>query len=600
MKRFALYMTASALLFAGACEKVEDVTPAASEATTDARLTVLTDAAINGTTISSESTVAGLISDATTGKGIAGVPVSDGYTFTVTDANGVYQMQRNSLTRKVYYTTPASYKVSMDDATHNPAFYSPGFMSKDVRYRVDFKLEPLEAAEDNFTLVMVGDPQCYQYSEVVRYNDETMADIKSYVGEKGKQNVYAMTLGDIVFDNSYIWEEMKATMSNIQIGGKYVPFFQVIGNHDHDSLVSDGTDLSDNDYRAVAKYVEYFGPTDYSFNRGKAHIVVMDDVLASDITSSGKPNRKTWNYFGGFTASQYEWLKQDLALVTDKENTLLIFCTHIPFRGGSNEYDSDGVANGASVNRTRYYNEFLDLMTDFKEAHIMIGHTHYPQNYIHTGKVCAGGQPIYEHVHQAACGAWWAADCSVSGAPNGYNVYDIQGTTVQDWVNKGTNKPEDYQLRVYDGTQIYTGTKKYSLNWYTASQKAGTITIKGAAAYKNCVVVEAWDDDDANCTVEFWQNGEKVGNFTKVGNGTSANVAVCSYWFNEQAKSTSTWASTAACHYWYYKPASGNPSEETGWEVRFTRRIPSSGVEHVYTRSDLTTDYSEFDYSLKQ
>ncbi|MBR0291405.1 MAG: hypothetical protein IJQ79_04645, partial [Bacteroidales bacterium] len=35
----------------------------------------------------------GLVRDASTGKGIPGVPVSDGYKFTVTDENGVYQMQ---------------------------------------------------------------------------------------------------------------------------------------------------------------------------------------------------------------------------------------------------------------------------------------------------------------------------------------------------------------------------------------------------------------------------------------------------------------------------------------------------------------------------
>lgn len=48
---------------------------------------------INGTEIDKSNTLIGLISDRTTKKGIPGVPVTDGYTFTVTDENGVYQFK---------------------------------------------------------------------------------------------------------------------------------------------------------------------------------------------------------------------------------------------------------------------------------------------------------------------------------------------------------------------------------------------------------------------------------------------------------------------------------------------------------------------------
>ena len=56
---------------------------------------------INGTEIDKSNTLIGLISDRTTKKGIPGVPVTDGYTFTVTDENGVYQFKANSACRKV-------------------------------------------------------------------------------------------------------------------------------------------------------------------------------------------------------------------------------------------------------------------------------------------------------------------------------------------------------------------------------------------------------------------------------------------------------------------------------------------------------------------
>ena len=52
-----------------------------------------------------ETVLVGQISDATTGKGIAGVPVTDGYTFTTTDADGNYRLVANRYCRNVYYVT---------------------------------------------------------------------------------------------------------------------------------------------------------------------------------------------------------------------------------------------------------------------------------------------------------------------------------------------------------------------------------------------------------------------------------------------------------------------------------------------------------------
>ena len=60
----------------------------------------------NGTAINPDNNVAGLISDVDSGMGIVGIAVTDGYTFVVTDANGVYQMKRNELGKS---TTASNY-----------------------------------------------------------------------------------------------------------------------------------------------------------------------------------------------------------------------------------------------------------------------------------------------------------------------------------------------------------------------------------------------------------------------------------------------------------------------------------------------------------
>lgn len=515
---------------------------------------------IDGTELKEGNNLVGKVSD-TKGKPIPGVPVTDGYTFTTTDANGVYQFVSNNYARNVYISVPAEYAIPVDPATNIPKFYSDNKIDKYQLNRNDFVLEPIDV-EDEFSFVGIGDPQCKTDGDVARWKSETIPDIIEEFSSGEYKNVYAMTLGDIIFDNTAQWGPMKKSMSNVSIGsGKYLPIFQCIGNHDHDPVKS-------KDFDAVGLYLDHFGPTDYSFDRGEAHIVVMDDVIGKE------SNGSTWNdYDGGITNIQLEWLRQDLKLVKNKEDKLVIFCCHIPIRASK-------INNNQAV---------LNLLSQFKEAHIMSGHTHYQHNWVHNVKA-KGGLPIYEHVHGAACGAWWSCNSNVLGGPNGYNIYKIKGNSIVDWVAKGTRKDKSFQLRVYDGNQLYSG--KYPLKWYVTNQKAGpaNILIKGNPVLQHCFVAEVFNDDNTYWKVELYKDGTKVGDFTRIPDRVSCNVAAAFFYFNVLNKNTSTWASINASHYWYYKPASGKPAGETGWTVKATHTIPSTGQQHVYECSTLTTD----------
>ncbi|MBR0083492.1 MAG: hypothetical protein IJP93_05360, partial [Bacteroidales bacterium] len=251
------------------------------------------DTHINNTELQPGMNGVGLVRDASTGKGIPGVPVSDGYKFTVTDENGVYQMQLDARTRNVYITVPAAYKIPLDDKYHKPLFYSTSKINPEAVNRNDFSLEPLPGPETEFTLVMVGDPQCQTAKGVGYFTKQhdsypgTIPDIQSTVNEGlasgDYRNVYAITLGDIVFDSSNMWDSMRDAMSNVQISTGWLPFFQCIGNHDHTATRSD-------DYQAAQLFIDHFGPTDYSFDRGNAHIVVMDDVYGTSTTSASYPD----------------------------------------------------------------------------------------------------------------------------------------------------------------------------------------------------------------------------------------------------------------------------------------------------------------------
>lgn len=355
-----------------------------------------------------------MVKDSRTGKGIAGVPVTDGYTFTVTDRNGVYQFVADEKCRNVYYTLPAEYKTALDPVTKLPLFYSTTPIDRSRQNRNDFVLEPLDAPEKDFTLVMIGDPQCKTDSDVHRFETETLPDLNRFMSEsqaKGKYlNAYAVTLGDLTFDNTVQWGPMHKALSGFALeSGDYLPIYNCVGNHDHDAACVD-------DYTATQTYVDLFGPTDYSFNRGDVHFVVMDDVAVT--TTNGK----TWKYADNISDRQLEWLKSDLALVKDKEEKMIVFCAHIQFRHNADKDNPDKIKNMAAA---------MDCLTDFHEAHVMIGHTHYAQNFIHHDYVTKGGTPVYEHIHGAACGAWWSCNLNLAGSPNGYSVYEVSGKTMK-------------------------------------------------------------------------------------------------------------------------------------------------------------------------
>lgn len=168
-----------------------------------------------------------------------------------------------------------------------------------------------------------------------------------------------------------------------------------------------------------------------------------------------------------------------------------------------------------------------------------------------------------------------------------------------DWTAKGTGRPAGYQMRVFDGNKMLTGTKGYKLNWYTTSTLSLTdeCKIKGNENLQNAFVVQIWDDDSDNWKVELRQNDAKVGDFTRLADKSCSNVWASSFFYNEANKKTDTYCGTTASHYWYFKPSNNvKPSEMDNWSVVATFTNPYSGKVKQYKCDAFTTDYS----SLKQ
>lgn len=543
---------------------------------TDNKDTTTTVTEINGTKITSTNNLVGIIKDSKTGKGIAGVPVTDGTSVTQTDANGVYQFKGNIYARKVYYSKPSGYDINLNE-NKAPIFYSPNNVSVSGQTRTDFVLSPSASSDDTWTLFCLSDPQCKTDDNVNRFKTETIPDIKSYLsaGETAgtMPNPVAVTLGDITFDNVVQWPAMQKALSNIKLSdGSYLPIFNCIGNHDHYSAKT-------SDYECTENFVNYMGPTDYSFNMGEAHIVVMDDVLYTGKSGS------SITYDGGFTNTQYKWLQEDLALVTDKANKLLILCCHIPFRGGAS-------TGGASVNTSAHYADFLQLMTQFHEAHIMIGHTHYPQNYIHTGYVCKGGKPIYEHILGATCGAWWYSNMNVEGSPNMYGVFRIKGNTMVDEIMKSTALSDQLQMRVYDGGQIYRGSiGTYHDNMYKWGLSDSQSLTSSTSPYSGYFIAKIWNSDESNWTVTLEEGGKSYP-MVRVAKAMM-NASSASYYYNVLNRTTDTYMKSSVDYYVVAAP-SGNPASESGWQVVAKQKLPDGTLIHTYTANNLQTDYAGY------
>lgn len=377
----------------------------------------------------------GMVINAETGQPIQGVVISDGYTTSVTEKNGTYSFKGHINARHVFYSVPEAYEIALIDGI--PDFYETINTVFDS-LEINFELTPLKnGIENEFTLFCVADPQVWDTRTINRFKNETINDFKNEA--LNHNSIYGITLGDLVYDELDLFEELKQIFRSSEI-----PFFHTIGNHDHAEEISEPL-------LSIENYENHFGPVDYSFNRGQAHIVVMNNVQYKGNLSYGK----------GFTDEQIEWLKSNLQHVSKEK--MLIVCVHIPV---------------TDEEKIQLRNEFLAAIKPFKEVHIMSGHYHSNKNFWHEE------YQIYEHITGTACGVLWMGTTNKCGAPNGFAVYEIEGNNIKNWYYKSTNYTKNYQINIY-APYTFGDTEGY-------------------------VVANVWNADD-NWQIELIENGNNRG-----------------------------------------------------------------------------------------
>ena len=427
-------------------------------------------------------TVKGYVKD-TNGNPISGVAVSDGFSVTKTNANGYYEIDNVSKdTRYIYISLPAEYKVPTNEFGQ-PCFYKSYPEGGD---RYDFTLTPLEGGkEKKFALFTFADPQVSKASALSRLNTEAIPEIYAHGQELAAKgiNCYGITLGDIISNSDSnntggMRDDMRDAFSITKTG---LPVFQVMGNHDNTFCNTNlplFTDERNSHFqlKAQREHEDMFGPVNYSFNRGDVHIIGMRDIVYPSATSGS-------GYSTGFLPSQYEWLKQDLALVP--KDKMVVLCVHIQLFNGTSNYTQ----------------QVLSLLDQYKEAHVLSGHIHRQQLYEHTTK-SDSNYKIFEHNTCAVCGSWWSANIAGDGTPNGYNVFIGEGNTFSDWYYMGFNEgmnTRSHQMRLYRGNAVtggpIEGTNSYGVKGYYGFNFADDVLLANVYNADSKWKIEVYEDD---------------------------------------------------------------------------------------------------------
>lgn len=424
------------------------------------------------------------------GKGVEGVLVSDGDLFVKTDSKGIYQMKSQKKWQYVFVVIPGGYEVPMQGVL--PQFHATLTQSPAVAERKDFEL--IKSDNDNFTLFVLGDMHlANRNDDIAQFNTFAKSLSKSVSESPGKR--YCLTLGDMTWDlywysNSYTFPQYLETVNT---NFSNVAFFHTMGNHDNDMN-------SVGDYNKSFRYTRDIAPTFYSFNLGKIHFVVMDNIDYNDV---GTGSEKRADYVLDYTSEQMAWLAKDLSYVSS--GTPVFITSHAPVSrpNGATSFNNAYMSGANSAGEANMV-DFINAVSTHN-VHFLSGHTHNLFHRKHNNK-------FSEHNEGAVCASWWwsgkltpGIHLSQDGTPGGYGVWEFTGDKFK-YSFQSAGHDADYQFRAYDINEV----KKVVVASAGGSHKDFT---KFVSAFENmgqnAILVNVWDYDN-DWTVSVTENGKEL------------------------------------------------------------------------------------------
>ena len=382
------------------------------------------------------------------GRGLESVVVTDGEQCVLSGKNGYYSIPVSEKSKFIYVSTPSGYLPP--DSLNVPHFYQK-INPKVTTYNFELKKNP---RNDNSHILLVhSDPQFFKEDNFKSYA-KIVDDCCSTVNENKNADVFGIDCGDLAGDKPDLYPKYIENLNRANI-----PFYRVLGNHD---MNYGGR----SDETSTKIYNQTFGPAYYSFNRGKVHYVILDNVFYFG---------RDYFYMGYLDERILQWLEQDLSYIP-KGSTVFV-AMHIPVRLDEKprffSYTADNIGE-QTVNASSLFK-----MLEPYHAHILTGHTHYNRNIIHS-------KSVYEHNTGAICGTWWQGDYCLDGTPVGYGVYQIDGDNVS-WYFKSAGHPRDYQMRAYPAgsntdfpddisANVWNWDKNWKVEWFENGIDKGEMT----------------------------------------------------------------------------------------------------------------------------
>lgn len=365
-------------------------------------------------------------------QGLPNVQVSNGREVVTTNEKGAYVLPV-SQDDMIFVIKPSGYEFPVN-TFNQPDFYyihkpqgSPELKydgvapTGDLPESVNFALRSGSSSED-FKILVFGDPQPYNETEVDYFYKGIVSEIE------GRRDVtFGLSLGDLVGDNLNLFSPYK---NAIQKAG--IPWFNVMGNHDENYDVK-ADSLSDETFE------KEFGPATYSFNQGKVHFIILDDILYPD-PRDGK------GYWGGFTEKQLTFIKNDLAFVP--KDHLIVLAFHIPIlelEGNDSFRDEDR-------------NELFALLKEYPNTLSLSAHTHFQGQFlIGQEQGWLQNKPHHHFNVGATCGDWYSGIPDQNGVPvatmrdgtpKGYVYLSFRGNQYSARY-KVAGHPDDYQIAIH-------------------------------------------------------------------------------------------------------------------------------------------------------
>ena len=343
---------------------------------------------------------------------LAGVIVTDGEHFTKTKKNGKFAFNINDDAEFVYIVTPSGYVAEWSSGV--PQFYQKAEGQK--KFLFDLKKT---APSKDYSIVAIADPQTRTPEHFSQFAGKPLEDVcqttKSLDGV-----AVGLALGDICWDEFDRIDDYKAEI--VRTG---IPFYPVVGNHDHELEVT-------GDLKSTALYREKLGPENYAFFLGNDVVIVVDNIIYN--------TQK--NYVEGYADHVIKWVKgleRQIPFSSD-----LYIAQHCPLRKWFE--DDAKIANA---------NDLLEVVRGHKVTFIS-GHTHI-------NNVLQYESNISEHNVAAICGSWWDTDHCTDGTPSGYKVFTKQDGKLS-WYYKSVGHDKNHQVEVYKPGQTSMHPNSVVLN----------------------------------------------------------------------------------------------------------------------------------------